>query len=290
MTSIEIVRGILSVALYNLKNIFCKIGTWIVFLMVLWTLASRAKILADLAKKCECNVNFFGIFPTIYTNTLGICMMTILFGMLFFFGNLPEINSAGQFLMIRVGKYCWAAGQQLLAIFLAIIYTILLQVAVILPCLPVLGASKEEWGTVFYRLAVSDSVFLYGCRDLIQKYSPIEAWFHLTMLFFLLCCMIGSLSFVCSLFISRKAGLAISSSIICGSFLIAYIEWGNYVQAAEFLRRLSPVSMTQIEELGQKGCPSLTYAYLFLSVVSIILQIIAILFLRSHAILLDKKE
>lgn len=100
-----------------------------------------------------------------------------LLGFVLLFCDAPFIDRHQPYVIIRIGKLKWVAGQILYIVLASFVFLAAIQIFMIVVLFPTLTFSKE-WGSILYTFSITNmgvTQFLDISRGIIMEYSPLEA-------------------------------------------------------------------------------------------------------------------
>lgn len=227
----------------------------------------------------------FAFLPADYLH-----FVTLLLPFILIISDAPFRNRQQQFVLQRIGKTAWAAGQMLFLFLTSVSYTVGLWVLSWLFLLP-----HTEWGSdwgIAITTAAQTKDYLSYTNFIMEYYAikgatPLEAvgWVAFSMIFVLF--LLGEIMMLCNLWTAKGIGPAIVAGIV---LLSLFLGWPSGLLFPRILVWFSPVSWMNRSLIGETrlNLPSYGYAAGMLIGLSILLG--AIILLTIHKCNLETKE
>ena len=173
----------------------------------------------------------------------------ILLGFVLLFCNAPFVDRHQPYAIIRIGKSRWMAGQMLYIVIASFIYTLSIQIMVIISLLPVL-TFEMDWGTFLYTTAqipIEEAHLLLRIGyDVIVKYTPLNATLLSFLLIWLEGILIGFLLFVFNLQFKRTVG-----TIVVCFYAMTFWLVKELIDDNPFLWKVMPAVWMDMEALAE---------------------------------------
>lgn len=219
------------------------------------------------------------VFPFLMSDYYAV--LIILFGFILLLCDAPFVDTEQFYLIIRCGKKTWLIGQLLYVFFSSVVYFLFILLLSILLLFPNISFSGE-WGKLLRTLAQTDlapqfHVTLGFPYKIIQLYSPFAAVCLSFAMALLVGFFLGMVLFVTNGFLSRSAGVVVSSAFI----LLEVFSVNNAFRFTYF----SPASWTSLSVLDVKGFskyPSIFYACIVLVLSCALLCLLAMLWVKHR--------
>lgn len=279
MNVVEVMKCSAKISLFGIKSWIANRRMLMLLLVIAVTAAQFCAEVNVFARSIDSTTNVFAVFPQLYCNN--ILRLTIQFGIVLMFSNAPFHRDDSLFCVMRSGYKKWCAGQLIYIVLSSIIYVFSIFLMTIIFSIPTLGFSST-WGKAFATMAqagrTSGSSGYHILSRIQIQYTPISALLHTMALLLLLTISMGLLIFLLGNLVGRGAGVLASSALILLGLL------PDYTQYQALAVRFSPCSLTELRRLDSIGFtryPNLTYAYIFLGVMALIL-IAANIFIYSN--------
>lgn len=185
----------------------------------------------------------------------GITRMLFYFGLVLLFCNAPFTDAHQMFVLIRIGRRRWFAGQ-ILYIFLATLcYFFVIAAVGALIFVPRLGFSTD-WGSVF-RICAEDNMLVgvYMHKEIIEHYTPITACLLTYIMNVGVGLLLGLVIFYGNMFRSRIFGPAVAGAWIVFSNMVdnlylplsmQYISPLHWTTLYSIQRNVKPISVWYI--------------------------------------------
>lgn len=261
------VRYIGKTSMVKIFNV--KVGTFL--LLILVTAWNYNQPYLEFMKEHQQPISWC-IFPFYLTSFVFLALFYI--GIIYINSDVPFMQHANMYQMIRTGRMRWAAGQ-IGGIFVRSLVVAIL--SAILVTVPFLGRLelKNEWGKVVYTLAsehpLSSDFFLDHIlefrffHEIIEKYTPLQLMVITVLLCSLICTFLGVLMFLISLFAARVISVAAGFGFILALFCVENAD----VQYRQVLAHFIPtywgeVALIATPSSGYYRLPPLTYMFTFL--------------------------
>lgn len=200
------------------------------------------------------------LFPLLPGTTVAFMPMYLAFVLLI--SDAPFLNRQQQFVLQRVGKRTWAAGQLLYLFLTCVIYTAALWLLSWVFLLPVLEW-KDGWGPLLttvateslhdgYRMMALD----YGC---MQNVTPIAATAWVASVMVGISFLMGEIMILCNLWLKKGVGAVVVSGFTLLPLIIQILFYKSSISA---LLWISPLSWLNRGLMGHtnRNLPSYSYA------------------------------
>ena len=201
------------------------------------------------------------IFPLL-PGTPG-ALITVYLGFVLLLSDAPFRSRQQQFVLQRVGKRIWAAGQLLYLFLACLVFTLLLWVLTWIFLLPRLEWGWD-WGPVPTTVAASGISPEYGVWGLeyecMRNVAPLAATAWVFGMMVGVSFLLGEIMILCNLWLKKGIGLAVVTSFALLPFLVVITAHTPY--AARKLLWISPLSWLNLSLMGQpnQGLPSYGFA------------------------------
>ena len=221
------------------------------------------------------------VTPWIFPHYFNVPAMWIVYGFLTvsLFSDAPFHNASSQFIEVRVGKKTWIQGQCLFIIEASLLYALLYFVMTFIISLPRIYFTAG-WGKLIEKLVYSDvgAVQITGLifdRNILEKFSPIQALFISLIILWLVSCFLGMLILACRIVIGGNAGNIAAGIEVFLAYFSIYI--GVRVFGSRIFR-FAPVSWINISVFCNEAgdYPDIFYSFSFLVLGIIIFSVIGI--------------
>ncbi|MDO4337226.1 MAG: hypothetical protein Q4C91_03955 [Eubacteriales bacterium] len=230
------------------------------------------------------------IFP-FYLISFGFLSL-FYFGIIYINSDVPFMQHANMYQVIRTGRKKWAAGQ-IGGIFIrSFVITLLSAVIAILPFMGKLELTNE-WGKVVYSLAserIQFSEFILENNlefrfnyEILEEFTPMQLMVITILLCTFICTFLGMVMFVLSLFAGRV--VAVSGALVF-VVLLFFVQNAPEVYKRP-LAHFVPTYWGEVALIATPGSagyyrlPSLTYMFSFL-IIAILAMSAIVLFRVKH--------
>lgn len=186
---------------------------WIIFLIefsYMWISTSEYKTLA-VAKGLAVSGGFFAIWCS---KIMGKLIMFL--GILVLFCNAPFVDDQQSFLVIRIGKKKWMAGQLLYLFSASVIYFLIMLVFCALRFFPYVNVSNA-WGDVIYSVAPDNALR----RNTLLQVTPLQACTQSFVMCVLIAFFLGCLMLYINLYHKGTLAVGIGAACVCISYFVA---------------------------------------------------------------------
>ncbi len=189
--------------------------------------------------------------------------ITVYLGFVLLLSDAPFRSRQQQFVLQRVGKRIWAAGQLLYLFLACLVFTLLLWVLTWIFLLPRLEWGWD-WGPVLTTVAASGISPEYGVWGLeyecMRNVAPLAATAWVFGMMVGVSFLLGEIMILCNLWLKKGIGLAVVTSFALLPFLV--VITANTPYAARKLLWISPLSWLNLSLMGQpnQGLPSYGFA------------------------------
>lgn len=177
----------------------------------------------------------------------------LVFGLLtvFLFGEVPYINDRTKYTILRLGKRKWIAGKMIQIFLTSVIYMAAEFLVTIIFCGRYISF-HNEWGKVWKTLSISSKAenVLWVPRNILIKYTPVEALVRVFVMGCLVVTMIGLFMLFLALLFSPVVSLTFSGIMAVLPFVA-----GNTAYFYSYIFYFTPVSWIGIIEYAK------TYVY-----------------------------
>lgn len=223
-------------------------------------------------------INILGVLPNIYNAGTMYFGIIIQLGIILMFSNAPFRSEDSLFRVMRTGYAKWCVGQIVYIIGASFVYTVTLFLLTNICCIGNIGYSSK-WGRVFIALSDTNTRFRYDLyKRLPLRFSPLEALLHTMLMIFMISVILGLVMFFMESVFGKASGTFAAAALVFLGIM------PMYCRRPASVARLSPCSLTWFYFLDGSGMttfPTMTYAYTFLAVLTILL-IAANIFIYSN--------
>ncbi len=219
------------------------------------------------------------VFPFFMARDVFLILFWI--GIIYINSDVPFMQHANMYQVIRTGRRRWAAGQIggiFVRSFAAVLYT---AICTVTPLLPRVEFSNE-WGKVLHSVAVTDAAAAYMLEypvyyEIFGEYTPLQ----LMGLCILLCTFIsffmGMLMFVVSLYSHKILAVAVTFAMAILLFFVENTVPNHQYKIALFVPAIwGQLAKSATPHLGYYWMPSLSYMFTFLAVGIGILAVLSV--------------
>lgn len=187
----------------------------------------------------------------------------------------PFRNRQQRFVLLRTGKFAWAAGQILYLGFASFLFVFLLWVLSWIFLLPKLEWGTTEWGQVWNTLAHTNQS---GCGISfggMKNTGPIEMTLWVAWVMFWVCFLLGLTMMACNLWLKKGIGTVVVSCAVIAPFFVNFFAYKP--SAIKMMLWISPVSWMDRSVMGHtnQNLPSYTFG----AVAPVVLCLLLIAFL-----------
>lgn len=200
------------------------------------------------------------------------------------FCDAPFLDEHQPFQLIRIGRTRWAVGQILYILVASAIFVVGCYGITALLLFPHLDYSLE-WGPVVNTLAQDQISYAFGMdaisKTIIMRYTALQAAVLCGFATWLTTAFLGLFLYFCNLCVRREVGILLTGCFVGVSHYIDRIAF-SYPEFYR-LRFFSPVSWTDIENIGRGTTSSPTWEYVFvLGIFYLIALTVGILFFAKR--------
>lgn len=179
-----------------------------------------------------------------------------------------------------------------LASFAYVAYLIAASMIALLPYVDFSG----EWGKIINTLAhtttgraygyASETSLVSGVADILVRYSPFEATIKSAVTLALVLTFIGSMELVAAMFINKQTANIAAAGIVALDYAVYALDLGfggkHYF--------LSPLSWVSPWLAGKSGSPTYTFAFICLTLMTILMFALAYIHASKCAIALNSRQ
>ena len=222
-------------------------GNWrirILFLLVVLLLFNFTKSVRSLTSFSGIPVSPWILIPCMSTYNTAIL---ILLGYVLLYCDAPFIDEKYPYIMIRSGRWHFAAAQMLYIALSSALYIVFVLLVSLLCCLPNLSFSLR-WGKVIQTIALREEVSGLTMRDTLLQMQPIHAALLQFLLLWLVGCWIGLLLFCLNLYFSRAVGIGVATALIFAN-MFADFYIASHTQAGGTIYYFLPTSWANLGTL-----------------------------------------
>lgn len=222
------------------------------------------------------------VSPFLFNSLPGL--MFFCFLLTFLFSNAPFMDQQVVFLIARVGKRNWIAGQLLFILAASMILSLFFFITPVFFLLRHLNMSWE-WGQVMFSLAREPHLFPRSIgfsvsNHVLTSLTPVAASLYGLFLFFVVSVFIGFVILSFNLILRNTAGLVMIGFFI---FMVPFsLVVGSVMFNIGFLLvHLSPLNWMQVSSIdwdSSLGLPNLLYVILILLISIIIMAMSSVYF------------
>lgn len=195
-------------------------------------------------------------------------------GIAFAFSDLPFVNKATKYTVLRTGVPIWTVSQ-ICYLWLGSVFLTIISVGISL--IPLIGqiVLQDGWGKIYGTLAQTTAGEVFGISlqvsyQIILDYTPIEALLYVFVILILLSCLIGKVLFLFGLWYKRVIGTTIVVGMILFSAVLDLL--GGYKPL--FFSPISWVSLSNLTEFRGNGLPIFQDVFVTLLLLHIVLSVI----------------
>lgn len=230
------------------------------------------------------------LFPLLPGTTIAFMPLYLAFVLLI--SDAPFLNRQQQFVLQRVGKRAWAAGQLLYLFLACVIYTAALWLLSWVFLLPVLEW-KDGWGPLLTTVATDHlhdgyrmMPLLYQC---MQNITPLNATIWVASMLVGVSFLMGEIMILCNLWLKKGTGTVVVSGFTLLPLIIQIVFYKT--TNVKMLLWISPLSWLNRSLMGHtnQNLPSYGYAVGVTVGLSILLGIVLIATIHRCNLETDKE-
>ena len=214
-------------------------------LLVLWDVLSPV---ADFSFDIGYRVN-----PGLFVFVVGdpLCQLFFMVGIVFLVSNVPFLTTGDLFVLLRLDRATWAAGQIVSLFAISILYSLGLFALFVIVLLPCLTFSTFGWGTVVNTLAQTNAAHELGlsfevAEMVMSQLDPVQALF---------CCVffqaISGMILGCTVLVANELTHSHGGAAAAAFIVLLDLLTTNLLPARFFL--FSPVSHSRLQILDFLG-------------------------------------
>ncbi len=207
--------------------------------------------------------------------------MIVLFISILLVSDAPFCNGQQQFILLRIGKRNWMAGQLLYLFCVSALYISFLWILSVIFLLPNISFGKT-WGHVIQTAAQKQDYFTFApaisiSYNCIKNVTPAEAMLWFMGMFLAVHFLLSEIVLLCNLWTKGGVGTVIAMCFILITYLIRQLS--AYTGFQRFLIWISPVSWLDRALLGHtnQNLPSYAFATCTVVVLAVALAAIALI-------------
>lgn len=194
----------------------------------------------------------------------------------------PFRSRQQQFVLQRVGKLSWIAGQMIFLFATCVVYALVVWVMSWLFLLPRLEWGKS-WGAVFQTAAqMGNFGRMQLTYEIIRGSTPAAATAWVFFMMIGVCFLLGEIMILCNLYLHQGIGVAVTSGLL---LLACMIRFNSL--ARRLLIWVSPVSWMDRSLMGHVNQKLPSYGYAAGMVIFLDVALCAIILLTIHKCNLD---
>ncbi len=266
----------------NFKKWAVNPRMYVVFLLAAGYTAMMLRCISDFCKSSGYKITPW-VFPFFIAQPYSLLM--ILLGLILLFCDAPFMESEQPYIILRVGRKTWTAGQIIYIAAASAIYFLVVAILTILVLLPHLSL-ESSWGRVINSFS-QNGASRYGVvipfdYAITSTFTPIQAMLLEYLLCWLAGVFLGLLLFVLNLAISRSAGVIATA---------AFAVFPLFVRRSDYwLHYISPCSWTSLSVVNFSGAssfPSPFYVFsgFFLLIASLVITALLLMGQRDIDVL-----